>query len=252
MKKALSVLILGTLTGCLGVNVTDLDPSKFGGSATLAVCTGVDFTYSTQIVPIFENRTCTNTGCHGGGTTSGNLNLDLDDQTAPDDATGIHETLLDGRVDTSNPDQSTILQKPLGIPSHTGGKIFTDENDTDYVKLLCWIGAGAENDLVIATTASCAFTNDVYPIFANRGCSGSGCHDQQIAGGNMNLNQGAPEVYDAVVNGGRVDKATPQGSLILKKPSGLPSHDGGKIFRSTSDQDYKTLLCWIQEGAQNN
>ena len=95
------------------------------------------------------------------------------------------------------------------------------------------------------TTVS--FVTNVYPIFKSRSCTG--CHG---GAGGLTVSGSAASAYTAV-KAGRVDLATPSNSLILKKPltSGV-SHGGGKIFTSTSDADYKTILTWIQQGALNN
>lgn len=95
------------------------------------------------------------------------------------------------------------------------------------------------------TTVS--FVTNVYPIFKSRSCTG--CHGNS---GGMTLSGTAASAYTAVM-AGRVDVATPTNSLLLKKPSTTGvSHGGGKIFASTSDADYQTILKWIQQGAANN
>ncbi|HEY3516885.1 MAG TPA: cadherin-like domain-containing protein [Gammaproteobacteria bacterium] len=80
------------------------------------------------------------------------------------------------------------------------------------------------------------------------------CHTGAFPSGNMNLNDTAANVYNTIVNGGRVNVGSPSSSLILCKPSSPASgcsHDGGTLL-STGDSTYQTILRWISDGAPNN
>lgn len=98
-----------------------------------------------------------------------------------------------------------------------------------------------------------SFATDVYPIFAAKGCSTqNACHKSGNPGGNFRLDQAPAQVHAGVF--ARVNLATPDQSLMLTKPlfEAVPNHGGGNIFLTNEDPDYKTILYWIQQGAENN
>jgi VCBS repeat-containing protein len=88
-------------------------------------------------------------------------------------------------------------------------------------------------------------------IFAFETCTS--CHTGVFPSGNMNLNEPAANVYSTLINGGRVNTASPADSLILCKPSQTNgcSHTGGTLL-GTGDSRYQTILRWINDGAPNN
>lgn len=65
MKRASLTVLL--LTGCL-------DPVYGEPLDTAAVAAGAD--YPADVSAVFDNNTCTNAGCHGGGSASGGISLD--------------------------------------------------------------------------------------------------------------------------------------------------------------------------------
>ena len=70
----------------------------------------------------------------------------------------------------------------------------------------------------------------------------------------VGIDDTAANVYNTIVNGGRVNVGSPSSSLILCKPSSPASgctHDGGTLL-SSGDSTYQTILRWIQDGAPNN
>jgi ribonuclease BN (tRNA processing enzyme) len=90
------------------------------------------------------------------------------------------------------------------------------------------------------------------------------CHSGNGPGkdlGNLTLNGGAPKVYTELTveispNFGttRVDKTTPEKSLVLTMPSAEspPDPHPNVTFTGPTDADYMTILAWIKEGAKNN
>jgi hypothetical protein len=88
-------------------------------------------------------------------------------------------------------------------------------------------------------------------IFEFETCTG--CHTGMFPSGNMNLNDTAANVYNTIVNGGRVNTGSPQNSLILCKPSETFGcvHNPGVVMGS-GDSTYQTILRWIQDNAPNN
>jgi hypothetical protein len=88
-------------------------------------------------------------------------------------------------------------------------------------------------------------------IFSLETCTG--CHTGAAPSGNMDLNNTAANVYNTIINGGRVNVGSPTNSLILCKPSETNgcAHSGGALV-NTSDATYQTILRWINDGAPNN
>lgn len=91
-------------------------------------CTGVSHGFATNVTPIFTQ--CTTAGCH--------------DTVKPVLSTTPFDNIdAANDVDATDPINSKLLRKPLGLDSHTGGAIFTDVNDTDYKTIFCWISVDA-------------------------------------------------------------------------------------------------------------
>lgn len=257
--------ILGLLLfSCSQVDVSGLNPDLFtnagtgGDTSTSALCEGVSSNFSTDVLPIFT-ASCGGSGCHMEGETGGGLNLDPDDEKNGDGPSGvIGEVKSKGEIDAFSPAQSKLLLKPLSISeggsTHTGGDLFASTNDADYKTIFCWIDAGATNNL---SSSECTFGEHVYPIFKDRGCTASACHDSSSPAGDMNLSQGSDPLLNAAGTSGFMDNpgvviAGDDTSLILQKPINAVVHGGGNVLGSTADPDYQKIKCWIDEGAQNN
>lgn len=271
----LTLSTIALTQSCTQVDVSGLNPDLFtnqgnGGGNNSALCEGVNSKFSTDVLPIFNSK-CNNVGCHIGAGSGGGLNLSSTDNYLGDGESGVIGNIKSSsEISLTTPSQSQLLLKPLasaeggGSGSHGGGEIFNSTNDADYKTILCWIDSGAVNDL---DSSLCTFGEHVYPIFSpktpgpGRGCAANTpCHGSAPYGGNMNLSQdsislvtdtGSQSFDDAtaqtvVVPG---DSST---SLLLKYPSGQVSHTGGAIFKTTTDEDYQTIKCWIDEGAKNN
>jgi hypothetical protein len=98
-----------------------------------------------------------------------------------------------------------------------------------------------------------SFLNDLMPVFTRLGCNQGACHGKGAGqnGFRLSLRGYAPELdyqwltreYDAR----RVSRAVPEESLLLRKPLGLASHEGGKLM-SVGDRSYRVLLDWLQAG----
>lgn len=111
--------------------------------------------------------------------------------------------------------------------------------------------------VVIPVTVSAArvepklsFVKDVVPIFTMAGCAGSNCHGsiRGQAGFKLSLFGYEPDLdYEAIQP--RLDKAHPEQSLLLKKPTLQAPHGGGVRFTATS-LDYRSILEWIDSGAK--
>lgn len=97
------------------------------------------------------------------------------------------------------------------------------------------------------------FYSDVAPIFSKMGCSSNSCHGALNGQSGFKLSlfgYDAVADYDAVVkhsDGRRINRAEPEKSLILQKPSFDVSHGGGKLMEKTA-LEYATLLQWVRDG----
>jgi hypothetical protein len=107
----------------------------------------------------------------------------------------------------------------------------------------------------VALPTNVSFATQVYPIFERRGCEP--CHSANGEGkdlGGLTLGGGEMKVYNELMEGIRVNKASPLDSSVLTYPSreSPPDRHPNITFASSKDPDYLTILVWIQEGAKNN
>lgn len=97
------------------------------------------------------------------------------------------------------------------------------------------------------------FTNEIVPIFSKLGCNAGACHGKASGqnGFKLSLLGFEPRVdYEALTRearGRRVFPAAAETSLLLRKPTGVMPHGGGKRLDPTS-RDYQLLLRWIRAG----
>ena len=102
-----------------------------------------------------------------------------------------------------------------------------------------------------------SFSTQVFPIFTGRGCVA--CHSGGGPGkdlGGLMLDGGANLAYKELTmeNPLRVQKTTPEKSLLLTMPSAESPSDGhpNVTFTGPQDPDYLKILVWIREGAKQN
>lgn len=98
-----------------------------------------------------------------------------------------------------------------------------------------------------------SFLNDVMPLFTRLGCNQGACHGKGAGqnGFRLSLRGYAPEMdYEWLTrefNGRRVSAASPEQSLLLRKPLGLAPHEGGTLF-GIGSRPYQVLLAWLRTG----
>lgn len=103
-----------------------------------------------------------------------------------------------------------------------------------------------------AVAADQSFLNDVIPIFTKADCASSSCHGSVRGQKGFKLSLfGSDPDFDYNAFGNRIDRAKPEESLILKKPTTQVAHGGGLRFKADSTE-YKTLLRWIAAGARRD
>ena len=99
-----------------------------------------------------------------------------------------------------------------------------------------------------------SFLNDVVPILTRQGCNQGSCHGKGAGqnGFRLSLRGYAPESdYRWMTRefaGRRIDLSVPEASMLLLKPIGAASHEGGRVFDVTS-REYSVLRDWIAAGA---
>ncbi|HVK14053.1 MAG TPA: hypothetical protein VM597_35245 [Gemmataceae bacterium] len=99
-----------------------------------------------------------------------------------------------------------------------------------------------------------SFLNDVMPILTRQGCNQGACHGKGAGqnGFRLSLRGYAPESdYRWITrefNGRRIEGATPEASLFLRKPIADAPHEGGKVFGRES-REYAVLFAWLKAGA---
>src|SRR5260221_13689241 len=106
--------------------------------------------------------------------------------------------------------------------------------------------------LTAADRPRLSFVRDVVPIFTMAGCANSNCHGsiRGQKGFKLSLFGYEPQLdFEAITahDAGRLDRAHPEKSLILQKPTFQTSHGGGFRF-AVGSLEYNTILQWIEDG----
>src|SRR5262249_35044373 len=100
-----------------------------------------------------------------------------------------------------------------------------------------------------------SFVRDVMPIMAKMGCNTGTCHGAQAGknGFQLSLRGYDPEFdHRALIDdleGRRFNRAAPDRSLMLLKPSGAVPHQGGVLFQP-GEPYYELLRAWIADGVK--
>jgi hypothetical protein len=98
-----------------------------------------------------------------------------------------------------------------------------------------------------------SFVNDVEPILTRFGCNMGACHGKGAGqnGFRLSLRGYAPEWdYGWITrefDNRRVNTGMPEASLLVRKPLGEITHEGGKLLRPDG-RETQTLLEWIRAG----
>jgi hypothetical protein len=100
-----------------------------------------------------------------------------------------------------------------------------------------------------------SFRNDVMPVFMRAGCNAGACHGSSRGQDGFHLSlfgydpEGDYRAITREIATRRINLAQPAESLLLTKTVGDAPHTGGKRFEKDSVY-YKTLLQWLEQGAQ--
>jgi len=121
------------------------------------------------------------------------------------------------------------------------------------------IGAQVPVQVEASRDAALSFARDVAPILTQAGCNSLTCHGSPAGKGGFRLSMyGFDPAQDHAAitkqertvpeKGKRVDLASVENSLILRKPLMLEKHQGGMRFKPDSPE-HRTLLAWLRAGA---
>jgi len=131
-------------------------------------------------------------------------------------------------------------------------RIVAKSNGAAWVTAKCANGVTTVPVVVRAAGAAIrkSFVNDVAPIFTMGGCTGANCHGsiRGQRGFKLSLFGYEPE-FDFASIMPRIDKSSPEKSLILRKATAQAAHGGGFRFAADS-MEYKAIVDWIRDGAQ--
>src|SRR4029077_1324244 len=100
-----------------------------------------------------------------------------------------------------------------------------------------------------------SFVREVMPVISRTGCNAGTCHGSAKGknGFKLSLRGYDPEFdHAALINdlsGRRFNRADPDQSLMLLKPTEGAPHQGGLVFEKDS-RFYRTLRQWIAEGVR--
>jgi hypothetical protein len=101
------------------------------------------------------------------------------------------------------------------------------------------------------------FRTDVIAAFSRAGCNQGACHGspQGKNGFRLSLRGYDPDLdYATLVReqgGRRIDRVSPESSLILMKGTGRIPHQGGRVL-AVGDAPYQTIVRWINEGCKDS
>ncbi len=98
-----------------------------------------------------------------------------------------------------------------------------------------------------------SFVRDVMPVLSKLGCNAGTCHGSLAGKGGFKLSlRGYDPLFDHRaltddVAGRRINRAAPDQSLMLLKPSGVIPHVGG-VLTQPGEPYYETIRAWIADG----
>jgi len=107
--------------------------------------------FRNDVMPILSRAGCSLGTCHGNQHGKGGFKLSLRGQDPAADFITLTRSHASRRINQLNPAESLLLQKPLALVPHEGGRRLR-ENSTEYSILHDWIAAGMPADAPSAPT----------------------------------------------------------------------------------------------------
>src|SRR6266446_6556843 len=100
-----------------------------------------------------------------------------------------------------------------------------------------------------------SFIRDIMPVLSKVGCNAGTCHGAAQGKNGFKLSlRGYDPIFDHLaltddIEGRRFNRAAPEQSLMLLKPTGAAPHQGGVLFNE-SDPRYVLIKQWITQGVK--
>ncbi len=142
-----------------------------------------------------------------------------------------------------------------GVKVHKDGYIFPRTVGTTKIKVQA---KGVSTELLVNVKSMKAppvsFVGDVMPILSHAGCNNGTCHGAAKGknGFKLSLRGYDPDFdYELLIediSGRRFNRAFPEQSLMLLKPTSEVPHKGGQVI-TPGGRDYNIISRWIAEGA---
>jgi hypothetical protein len=105
-----------------------------------------EVSYRLDVAAVLSKAGCNMGACHGNLTGKGGFKLTLRGDDPGLDLDRLTRDAFARRIDTADPDSSLLLQKPLGLVPHEGGRRFSP-SDPEAEILRAWIATGVQDDL---------------------------------------------------------------------------------------------------------
>ena len=121
----------------------------FAALAIVTVICGETFadkpSFKLDVMPVLMRYGCNSGDCHGAARGKDGFMLSLFGYDPEGDYYRLLEEHPGRRINIAVPEQSLMLQKAVGAVPHTGGKLFSPQDEA-YRIVLDWINAGAQRD----------------------------------------------------------------------------------------------------------
>ena len=146
------------------------------------------------------------------------------------------------------------LKPATGVKIHEDNYIFPDEVGSTSISVSV---NNITTELPVTVKSIDAppvsFVRDVMPVLSHAGCNNGTCHGSAKGknGFKLSLRGYDPDFdYELLIEditGRRFNRAFPEQSLMLLKPTSEVPHKGGQVIKPDS-RDYKLIHQWISEG----
>ena len=153
---------------------------------------------------------------------------------------------------------ATLTPATAGVKVHEDGYIFPMAVGTTKV-VVTVSGVSAELPVEVKGMEAppVSFVRDVMPLLSHAGCNNGTCHGAAKGknGFKLSLRGYDPDFdYELLIediSGRRFNRAFPEQSLMLLKPTSEVPHKGGQVIVPGS-RDYELIRQWIAEGASSD
>jgi hypothetical protein len=165
----------------------------------------------------------------------------------------------DGSISDATRSVEWVIRDPSIATTTAKGRVVPLRNGT--TRVVARLGTTEVEALLnvegMEQPAPVSFRRDVIPAFSQAGCNMGACHGTPTGKGGFRLSlRGYLPDQDFVIlsreaGGRRINPMAAETSLMLRKPLGEVSHEGG-LRLSRSSKTYEFLHDWIAEGAKDD